>query len=107
VTSLAVRMLTCRNTVLLAVRSVGSTDKAPLHAAVSLAGFVVAGLISGQVGARWGESGPRLDHLLQAEYDRTLSPGLVDVQLPLSSDGSHHQRCLGVAIRVPRVQAGG
>jgi hypothetical protein len=104
---LTVNLLTCRNTVLLAVRSVGSTDKPPLLAAVSLAGFVVAGLISGQVGARWGEYDSEIVHFLQAKYDRPFPPGLVDTQLLLSGGGTRRQRCLSVAIRISGFQTGG
>lgn len=45
------------NTVLLAIRMMGSTEKSPLLAGVSLLGFVVSGLISGQVGAIIGGCG--------------------------------------------------
>lgn len=34
----------------------GTTDKSPLHAGVSLAGFVVSGLIFGQLGGHIGKS---------------------------------------------------
>lgn len=42
------------NTVLLAVRMMGTTDKSPLLAGVSLAGFVVSGLVFGQLGGLVG-----------------------------------------------------
>jgi hypothetical protein len=45
-----------RNTVLLAVRMMGTTDKSPLMAGVSLAGFIFSGLLFGQLGARIGKS---------------------------------------------------
>jgi hypothetical protein len=48
----------CRNTVLLAVRMMGTTDKSPLMAGVSLAGFIFSGLLFGQLGARIGKAFP-------------------------------------------------
>jgi len=47
-----------RNTVLLAVRMMGTTDKSPLMAGVSLAGFIFSGILFGQLGARIGKPLP-------------------------------------------------
>lgn len=45
-----------RNTVLLAVAAVGSSSKSPLLAVVSLGGFVIFGLLFGQLGGYYGMS---------------------------------------------------
>jgi hypothetical protein len=52
--------LIASNTVLLAIRLIDTTEKSPLYAGVSLLGFVIAGLVFGQLGAILG----MLEHTL-------------------------------------------
>jgi hypothetical protein len=61
--------LTPSNTVLIAMRLMGTTEKSPVYAAVSLLGFVVAGLVFGQLGGVFGSS-VRTQMLARADHCR-------------------------------------
>ncbi|KAK1923325.1 hypothetical protein DB88DRAFT_346374 [Papiliotrema laurentii] len=70
------------NTVLLAIRLIDTTEKSPLYAGVSLLGFVIAGLVFGQLGAILG---PRRRYWLLCSMITQIALLFINVLLVLPS----------------------